>query len=180
MSSKFTTAATLVMAAAGTTLGSAQTRAVALEFRGTATVPTFDIADAANVGWGGGLGLGYSVSPKVRLMADFDLGVHGTDVTGFKINTYHYVGKLGYDLVNNDRVVVSLNLGVGAVTFGGDLAKSKTYPAINAGAKIGIKVSPAVELLISPQGDIAFTKKADLATTNAWVWPVGVGFRVKV
>jgi Outer membrane protein beta-barrel domain len=174
-------AAMLALSTAGTAVGSAQSsRAFAVEARGTAVIPTFDIADVAEVGWGGGLGIGYSVSPRVRLMADFDLGVHGTDQSGFNINTYHYVGKIGYDLVNTDRVVVTANLGVGAVTFGGDLAESKTYPAINAGAKIGIKIAPAIELLISPQGDIAFTKEADLGTTNAWVWPVGLGFRLKI
>jgi hypothetical protein len=49
----------------------------------------FDIADVANVGWGGGVGLGYLASDKVRLMADFDFGAHGTDTPDVTINTYH-------------------------------------------------------------------------------------------
>jgi len=152
---------------------------VSLEVRGTAMVPTFDIADAADVGFGGGVGIGYRVTDRVRLMADVDVGIHGTDTPGFNINTYHYIGKIGYDVVNNANVVFTLNLGAGAVTFGGDLPASQTYVAINAGAKLGIKVSPSVDLLISPQGDIAFADEADLGTTNAWVWPLGVGFRVQ-
>jgi len=154
-------------------------RPVSFEVRGTAMLPTFDIADAADLGFGGGAGIGFRITERVRLMADFDVGMHGTDVDGFNINTYHYMGKLGYDVVDNENVVVTLNLGAGAVTFGGDLPSAQTYVAINAGAKVGIKVSPMVEFLISPQGDIAFADEVDLGTTNAWVWPLGLGFRVK-
>lgn len=152
---------------------------VSLELRGIVMVPTFDIADAANVGYGGGAGIGYRLGEKFRLMADFDVGIHGTDTPDFNINTYHYMGKFGFDVINNERLVLTLNLGAGAMTFGGDLPESKTYFAINAGAKLGIKVSPAFEILISPQGDIAFSKEADVGTTNSWVWPIGAGFRVK-
>ncbi len=171
--------ALLASAAAAGTASAQVERRSSFELRGIAMLPTFDIADAANLGWGGGVGVGYRVSPRVRLMADVDVAVHGTDVSGFNINTYHYMGKIGYDVVDNGKVVLTLNLGAGAVTFGGDLPQSKTYFAINAGAKLGVRVSPAVEFLVSPQGDIAFTKKADLGTNNSWVWPLGAGFRVK-
>jgi hypothetical protein len=174
------TAMTLLAVTVAASNVSAQVeRATSLEVRGIAMLPTFDIADAANLGWGGGVGIGYRVSPKVRLMADVDVAIHDTDVTDFQINTYHYMGKVGYDVVDNGKVVVTLNLGAGAVTFGGDLPESKTYFAINAGAKVGIRLSPSLEFLISPQGDIAFTKEADLGTTNSWVWPLGVGLRAK-
>ena len=148
------------------------------EVRGTAMVPTFDIADAANLGWGGGAGLGYRASERVRLMADFDIGIHDTDTPDFNINTLHYMGKVGYDVVSTDKVVLTLNLGAGAVTFAGDLPTSQTYFAINAGAKLGVKLTPSAEFLISPQGDIAFSDEAELGTTNAWVWPFSVGFRL--
>lgn len=155
-------------------------RPVTLEIRGTAMLPTFDIADAADLGFGGGVGIGYRLGEKNRLMADFDLGVHGTPAPGFDINTYHVMAKYGRDVMRRKNLVLTLNLGAGAVTFGGDLPSSKTYFAINAGAKLGIEVSPKVEVLLSPQGDIAFTKKADLATTNAWVWPLSVGIRARL
>jgi hypothetical protein len=32
--------------------------------------------------------------------------------------------------------------------------------------------------LLSPQGDIAFTKNDELGTSNAWVWPFTAGIRV--
>jgi hypothetical protein len=153
--------------------------AFALELRAAAVVPTFDIADAADLGPGFGLGVGYRVAPKVRLMADFDVGLHPADADpDFKINTYHYMGKVGYDVFVGDRVTVAVNLGAGMVQFGGDLPETKSYPAINAGAKVAIALSNSIDLLISPQGDIAFTEEADLGTTNAWVWPFGAGLRI--
>ena len=178
MLTRWTIAAAIMLAGVTATEGVAQVeRPISLEIRATAAVPTFDIADAADVGFGGGAGLGYRLNDRLRLMADFDLGIHGTDVSGFNINTYHYMGKLGIDVVNTERLLLTLNLGAGAVTFGGDLPSSQTYFAINAGAKLGIRLSPSAELLLSPQGDIAFADEADLGTTNAWVWPLGAGVR---
>lgn len=152
---------------------------LALELRGLAVVPTFDIADAADVGLGFGAGIGYRVAEKVSLMADFDMGIHPTPTPDFDINTLHYMAKVGYDVFVGDRVTVTANLGAGIVQFGGDLPETKSYPAINAGAKITVALSDAVDLLISPQGDIAFTKEAELGTTNAWVWPFGAGLRFR-
>ncbi|MDA0330246.1 MAG: hypothetical protein O2958_14730 [Gemmatimonadetes bacterium] len=45
-------------------------------------------------------------------------------------------------------------------------------------AKLGIKLSDSVQLLISPQGDIAFSDEAALGTNNSWVWPLAAGFRI--
>jgi hypothetical protein len=153
---------------------------VAVEVRGLAVVPTFDIADAADVGPGFGAGIGYQVAPRVRVMADFDMGIHPTPTPDFDINTLHYMGKVGYDAYVSDRVTVTVNLGAGLVQFGGDLPESKTYFAINAGAKIAVGLTDRIGLLFSPQGDIAFTKEAELGTTNAWVWPFGVGLRFQL
>lgn len=94
------------------------------------------------------------------------------------INTYHYMAKAGFDVYETDSVILTLNLGAGAVTFGGDLPSSETYFAINAGAKLGIKLSPTIQLLVSPQGDIAFSDADFVGTDNSWVWPLGIGFRV--
>ncbi len=57
---------------------------------------------------------------------------------------------------------------------------TETYFAINAGAKIYIMVADQVDLVISPQGDIAFSDKDVLGTDNAWVWPLtaGINFRI--
>ena len=102
-----------------------------LELRAAAVVPTFDISDAADVGPGFGFGVGYRVAPKVTLMADFDIGLHPSDADpDFKINTLHYMGKVGYDVFVGERVRVAVNLGAGMVQFGGDLPEAKSYPAI--------------------------------------------------
>ena len=154
-------------------------KAFSLEFRGTAALPTFDIADAADLGYGGGFGIGYQVSDKIRLMADVDLAMHGTPTDDVEINTYHYMAKIGYDAFVSDKVVFTVNLGAGAVSFGGDLPTTETYFAINAGAKLGIKLTDSVQFLISPQGDIAFSDEAVLGTDNSWVWPLGLGFRIQ-
>jgi len=151
-----------------------------VEARGVAVVPTFKIADAAKVGPGFGAGVGYLAGDKIRLMLDGDVGYHGTKGQEMgKINTYHLMGKVGYDLYTSDKVTVTVNLGAGLVQFGGDLAESFTYPAINAGAKIAIALSEQFDLLLSPQGDIAFTKEADIGTKAGWVWPFGLGLRAK-
>ena len=154
-------------------------RPLAIELRGIAMVPTFDIADAADVGPGFGAGIGYRLSPAVRLMADFDMAVHPTPTPDFDINTLHYMGKVGYDVYARDRFTVTVNLGAGVVQFAGDLPESRSYFAINAGAKVAVALSDAVDLLISPQGDIAFAEEEDLGTTNAWVWPLGAGVRFR-
>ena len=49
--------------------------------------------------------------------------------------------------------------------------------AINAGAKIAYNFNRSFAVVLSPQGDIAFSKKSELTTTNAWVWPFTAGFR---
>lgn len=163
----------------GAAAQSQTTAKLALEVRGVAVVPTFDIADAADIGPGFGAGLGYRVAEKVSLMADFDMGIHPTPTPNSDINTLHYMAKVGYDVFVGERVTVTANLGAGVVQFGGDLPETKSYFAINAGAKIAVALSDAVDLLISPQGDIAFTKEAELGTTNAWVWPFGAGLRFR-
>jgi hypothetical protein len=178
----------MMVATAVTTLGGGATQNAAaqsaadspfnFELRATGMLPTFDISDTADFGYGGGLGLGYRLNDSFRLMADVDMAKHGTATSGVDINTYHYMAKAGLDVYETDSVILTLNLGAGAVTFGGDLPSSETYFAINAGAKLGIKLSPTFQLLVSPQGDIAFSDADFVSTDNSWVWPLGIGFRV--
>ena len=114
-------------------------------------------------------------------MGEFDYADHAAKATSAaRIHTIHYIAKVGYSLTGaRERGWEALvNLGAGAVSF--DVAgTTKTYPAINAGAKITYNFSRNLGIVISPQGDIAFSRKADLNTTNAWVWPVSVGLRVR-
>ena len=44
---------------------------------------------------------------------------------------------------------------------------------------LAYNLGPMFAFVVSPQGDIAFSKEEELGTTNAWVWPVTVGLRVK-
>lgn len=64
------------------------------------------------------------------------------------------------------------------MSFGIDGGDTYTYPAINVGAKLIYRVNDRFSLVASPQGDIAFTKEAELGTTNAWVWPFAAGLRI--
>lgn len=160
-------------------------RRVLIEARAGVNVPTFDISDAVDAGPGVGLGAAVRFAPKLWLMGDVDLGFHpgatlagGGQAPGVKV--YHYIAKLGYELLSDrqSRWSVIVNAGAGALTFDTDGAGSNTYPAINVGAKIGYRLSPRVQLLLSPQGDIAFTDKAEVGTSNAWVWPFTAGVRI--
>lgn len=156
-----------------------------LEARAGSTVPTFDIADAVEAGPSFGGGVGVRVAERLWLMGDVDFGFHpGADLaaggSGSDVDVYHFMAKAGVELLRpgTSPWSVVLNLGAGAVNFRPEGADSKTYPAINAGAKIGYRVSPRMTLLLSPQGDIAFTDEDELGTTNAWVWPFTAGARI--
>ena len=153
-----------------------------IEGLGGAMVPTFDIADVAKTGWAVGTTVGYRLNPRWVLMGEFDYGRHKDKATGSTtINTLHYIAKLGYSLTGpRERGWEALvNLGAGAVSFdveGGP--GTNTYFAINAGAKVAYNFSRSLALVLSPQGDIAFSKESELGTTNAWVWPFTAGVRI--
>jgi hypothetical protein len=152
-----------------------------VEGLGGAVVPTFDIANTAKTGAAFGAAFGYVLTPRWVLMGEFDYADHAAKATSaVRIHTIHYLAKVGYSLTGPRETgwEALVNLGAGAVAF--DVAgTTKTYPAINAGAKIAYNFSRNLGIVISPQGDIAFSKKTDLNTTNAWVWPVSVGLRVR-
>lgn len=158
-----------------------------LEFRGGINVPTFDIADAANTGGSVGATAAIRVSPRFWLTAAADFGFHPganfpNGAQGPDVNVYHYIVGLAWDThrPDNSRWSVMVNAGAGAMTFDVDGVTTKTYPAINMGAKIGYDVSSAVSVFLSPQGDIAFTDEDVLGTDNAWVWPFSVGVRINL
>ncbi len=148
-----------------------------------AVVPTFDIANTVKVGSMFGGTIGYTLNSRWVLMGEFDYGNHKDKATGTTtIKTLHYMGKLGYSLTGPRETgwEAVVNLGAGAVSFDVDGAPStKTYFAINAGAKLAYNFTRSVAFVLSPQGDIAFSKRADLNTTNAWVWPVSAGLRIR-
>lgn len=152
-----------------------------VEGLGGVVVPTFDISNTAKVGPMFGATLGYVLDPRWVVMGEFDYGSHKDKATGtVTIKTLHYIAKLGYSLTGPKEQgwEALVNLGAGAVGF--DVAgTTKTYFAINAGAKFTYNVNRNIGIVISPQGDIAFSKKADLNTTNAWVWPISAGLRVR-
>ena len=166
--------------------GQVAERRFTLEARGGFNVPTFDISDAVNGGPSVGVGAGYLVAPRVWLLGDADLGFHsGADLpgggSGPDVNVYHYMGKVGYEVVPESQASawsVIVNAGAGAMTFSVDGGPSNTYPAINVGAKIGYRLNPRLSLVLSPQGDIAFSDEADVGTSNSWVWPFTAGLRV--
>ena len=146
-----------------------------------AVVPTFDIADVATTGGAFGAAVGMRLNSRWSLIGELDYGMHKDKATeSVDITTMHYIGKVGYSFTGpRERGwEVAVNLGAGAVSFDVDGADSFTYPAINAGAKITYNFTPQLGLVLSPQGDIAFSKEDELTTTNAWVWPITAGIRV--
>lgn len=155
---------------------------VFVEALGGAAVPTFDIADVAETGGAVGAAIGIRLSPRWVVMGEFDYGMHKDKATGdVKINTLHYMGKLGYSLTGPREKgwEAIVNLGAGAVTFDVEGApESFTYPAINAGAKLSYNFNRSFALVLSPQGDIAFSEESELGTDNAWVWPITAGLRI--
>ncbi len=162
-------------------------RRTTLEIRGGLYVPTFKIADAVDAGVGFGVGAGFKVSEKIWILGDIDAGFHsgadlGGGVEGPDVKVYHYMAKVGYEVVppGASPWSVIVNAGAGALTFNPDGPGSTTYPAINVGAKIAYRLGARTSLLLSPQGDIAFTKKDELGTSNAWVWPFTAGVRVEL
>jgi hypothetical protein len=146
-----------------------------------AAVPTFDIADVATTGAAFGAAIGYRLTPRWVLMGEFDYGMHKDKPTeNVDINTTHLIGKLGYALTapSTKGWDVIINLGAGVVNFDVDGAEGNSYFAINAGAKLAYSFSPSLDLVLSPQGDIAFTKENELGSSTAWVWPITAGLRI--
>jgi hypothetical protein len=171
-------------AAQGPSGGIAGEPTLMVEARGGVNVPTFDISDAVGSGPSFGIGAAVRVAPRVYLLGDVDAGFHsGASLPGGgngpDVNVYHYIAKVGYDLVpaSDSRWSLLVNAGAGALTFDVDGAGSNTYPAINVGAKIGYRLNSRLSLVLSPQGDIAFSKEEELGTSNAWVWPFTAGIR---
>lgn len=168
---------------AGSTAGQAQDSTPKLFIEGLAgaVVPTFDIADVATTGGAFGATIGYRLSPRWVLMGEFDYGMHNDKATeSVDINTTHLIGKLGYVLqpASARGLEVILNLGAGVVNFDVDGAEGNSYFAINAGAKLAYSFNPSLALVLSPQGDIAFSKESELSTSSAWVWPITAGVRI--
>jgi hypothetical protein len=168
---------------AGATAGHAQGNGPKLFVEGLAgvAVPTFDIADVATTGGAVGATIGYRLSPRWVLMGEFDYGMHKDKATeSIDIKTTHLIAKLGYAVrpATTNGWEVILNLGAGVVNFDVDGAEGNSYFAINAGAKLAYSFSPSLAFVLSPQGDIAFSKESELSTSSAWVWPITAGFRI--
>lgn len=181
-----------VMILAGNSVA-AEKSGVRLEAHGGIGLPTFDIADVAEIGPLGGVGFWYSpVDARWTVGAEADLGIHGgadvdvagETITGPDVSVYHFMGKAGYFVYSSPdgKTQLVLNAGAGAVMFDVDApgADMETYLAINAGGKLYYALSPAVDFVVSLQGDISFTDKDVLGTDNAWVWPLAVGFAIKL
>ena len=144
-------------------------------------VPTFDIADVATTGASFGAAIGYRLTPRWVLMGEFDYGMHKDKPTeAVDIKTTHLIAKLGYALTSPAPRGwdVILNLGAGMVNFDVDGAEGNSYFAINAGAKLAYSFSPSLAVVLSPQGDIAFSKENELGSSTAWVWPITAGLRI--
>ncbi len=162
----------------------AQDSGVMLEAHAGIALPTFDIADVVDLGPVFGGGIWYQVYDRVNIGVEADFGLHpGAEIVagveGPDINVYHVMAKAGYDVYSepDSRVRVMLNAGLGLMMFDVDIegVDIETDFAINAGAKIYIMVAEQVDVVISPQGDIAFSDGS-----TSWVWPLAAGVVVKI
>ncbi|MDJ0766910.1 MAG: hypothetical protein QNJ97_28305 [Myxococcota bacterium] len=172
----------VALAVISTTGVAAQETKFYVEGRGGFAVPTFNITDAADPGPAFGVGFGANVAPSIWVIADADFGFHPNATTGGPdINVYHFMGKFGYDVLGSSESPwsVILTAGGGALHFDIDGIASFTYPAINAGAKIGYAATENVTLFLNPQGDIAFSDEAEVGTTNSCVWPFSAGVAIR-
>lgn len=159
---------------------------VEIDLRGGFYVPTFDISDSADPGFGFGAGIGIPMGSRLTVRGNADFGFHpGAEVNGTElpdINVYHYIAGLGAVLYRSQggKFELGANAGGGAMTFDPDVDgdDSFTYPAINVGLTMAYQVSPSVSLLLSPQGDIAFSDEDEVGTDNSWVWPITAGIRI--
>lgn len=158
---------------------------VEIDLRGGLYVPTFDIADAADAGYGFGAGIGIPVGERLTVRGNADFGFHsGAEVNGVEgpdVDVNHYIAGLGAVLYRSPdgKFELSANAGGGIMTFAIDgLDETYTYPAINVGGTLAYQVAPSVSLLLSPQGDIAFSDEAEVGTDNSWVWPFTAGIRI--
>lgn len=186
----------VVAAASGllATSAAAQDSGVMIEGHGGIALPTFDIADVADLGPVFGGGIWYSpVGQRWAVGAEADFGFHSgaddqTDLTGLSepidVNVYHFMGKAGYVVYTSadGKFSLMLNAGAGVMMFDVDAADAdtETYFAINAGAKLMYMVADRVNIVFSPQGDIAFSKEEDVFTDNSWVWPITAGLQLKL
>jgi len=184
MNKLFMLSLVILFMALGGTPGFAKESTMRLEARGGFGLPTFDIADAAEIGPGGGVGFWFSpVNARWTLGVEGDIGMHSGADNGPDVNVYHLMGKAGYLVYagSDNKMQLVLNAGAGMVMFDVDApgADMESYPAINAGGKIYYALSPSIDFVVSLQGDISFTDKDVLGTDNSWVWPLGVGLAFK-
>lgn len=160
---------------------SAQDRGVAFSARGGLAVPTFDITDIAESGPAFGFGVQVPIGERLFLRGAADFGTHDVvDTPDVDVKVNHYIVGLGLPVVTatpESPWRVSLNAGAGLMSFDVDGAsETDTYFAINVGGEVEYVLSETVSLLLSPQGDIAFTDEADGFTgSTAWVWPFTAG-----
>lgn len=152
-------------------------------------LPTGDLADFVDGAFGFGASIGYYFTPKWVVMGEFDYGSHSYKddldpefaLGDAKEDVMHFMGKIGYVLFQSadGKLKILVNAGAGGMNFNfkpdqGD-SESTTKFAINAGAKLFYNFTPSIGLVVSPQGDIAFTDEAEDGMSSKWVWPFTAG-----
>jgi len=152
-------------------------------------LPTGDAADWFDGAVGFGAGIGYYFTPKFVIMGEFDYASHSGkedaidpefEVGAWDEDVMHIMGKIGYVLFQSadGKMKILVNAGAGMMNFkekyeGESVSNSKF--AINAGAKLYYMFSPSIGIVVSPQGDIAFTDKEEDGASSKWVWPLSAG-----
>lgn len=196
-----------VAALLGSTSQAAAQHKLSIEGRGGIAIPASDLADLEDIGPTFGLGLSYSLSPRIALRIDGDVDLlSGVDSDGSgpeapDMNIYHYNAGLTFRLLNPDtnRWALDANLGAGLSTLDADSFElggetvdfSETYFTANGGLKLGYEITPRVSVFLGGQAYLIFADEEDTAVFSllrddvepfdtAWTFPVTVGLAIRI
>ena len=80
----------------------------AFDARAGIAVPAGDLSDLLGTGPAFGVGVAYSLSPRVALRLDGELEILGKDEGGDEARLWHYTAGLGVELTNPDARTISI------------------------------------------------------------------------
>ena len=165
------------------------TRRFLVEGRGGVSVPSGAFADAENAGYTLGTGVGYLFARRWWAHLDYDFiresgrfdYIHAVNNPTYGIHSV--MGKLGYEVPLEPALAVEFNLGGGVSNFrpsGQSSLSSQTYLGMTGGARIRLLADHRLNLVMSPEVNVAFADRAKLGERRAVMWPFSVGLQYRL
>jgi hypothetical protein len=169
-------------------------RYATVDVRAGYTQPLGDAKDQlkGQSSFGGGFML--QIANRLRLGASFDFAHHsqkpvigGPNDRQFQV--FHTFVKIAFDLVNQEKVNISIIAGPGMMFFSPNDAlhnatgiESDRHFAVNGGATITWWFADRIGIVLSPQADIALSRTTGQVFTDksAMLFPLTAGFRFKI